>query len=289
METADYQTMEEPIGHREVEETSKKSAAGIVALTSRTFVLQVVAFFSTFLLTIFLTPQGFGVFYVVSAVISFLNYFFAIWLAAALIQKKEKITQEDLRTTFTIQQVLVVAAMVTALLFSRSIGFFYGLDNAGLWLIRALIFSFFLSSLKTIPSVLLERSLEFHKLIIPQILETVGFYAVAVTLAWQGRGVESFTWAVLTRAVVGLAGMYIVSPWRISFGIHRSVAAGLLRFGVPFQMNSFLALMKDDLMTVFLGKILPFAEIGYIGWAKKWADVPLRLIMDNIIRVTFPA
>ena len=47
--------------------------------------------------------------------------------------------------------------------------------------------------------------------------------------------------------------------------------------------------MKDDLMTVFLGKILPFAEIGYIGWAKKWADVPLRLIMDSVIRVTFPA
>ena len=62
-----------------------------------------------------------------------------------------------------------------------------------------------------------------------------------------------------------------------------------MRFGVPFQLNSFIALLKDDLLTVFLGKILPFAQIGYIGWAKKWAEVPLRLIMDNVIRVTFPA
>lgn len=281
--------MEEMIDNREVERIKKKSAAGIVALTSRTFALQIIAFTATFLLTIFLTPQVFGVFYVVSAVISFLNYFSDIGLAAALIQKKEKLTPEDLRTTFTIQQLLVGVVTVLALLFSRPISSFYGLDAAGLWLLRALVISFFLSSLKTIPSVLLERSLEFNKLIIPQILETVGFYAVAVTLAWQGRGIESFTWAVFTRAVIGLVAMYIVSPWRIAFGIRRPVALQLLRFGLPFQMNSFLALLKDDLMTVFLGKILPFAEIGYIGWAKKWADVPLRLIMDSVIRVTFPA
>ncbi|OGG29208.1 hypothetical protein A3A63_01350 [Candidatus Gottesmanbacteria bacterium RIFCSPLOWO2_01_FULL_46_9] len=72
-------------------------------------------------------------------------------------------------------------------------------------------------------------------------------------------------------------------------GFSREVAKRLLKFGLPFQMNSFLALLKDDLMTVFLGKILPFNQVGYIGWAKKWAEVPLRLIMDSVIRVTFPA
>ncbi len=62
-----------------------------------------------------------------------------------------------------------------------------------------------------------------------------------------------------------------------------------MKFGIPFQMNSFLALIKDDLLTVFLGRVLPLSNIGYIGWAKKWAEVPLRLIMDSVIRVTFPA
>ncbi len=83
--------------------------------------------------------------------------------------------------------------------------------------------------------------------------------------------------------------MYVVSPWRVGFGFYQPTARRLLRFGLPFQANSFLALVKDDLMTVFLGKILPFNEIGYIGWAKKWAEVPLRLIMDSVVRVTFPA
>lgn len=267
----------------------KRSLTGVVALTSRTFILQLIAFVSTFLLTIFLSPQIFGVFYVVSAIINFLGYFADIGLAAALIQKKEDLTREDLVTTFTIQQLLVGTSVIIALICSPVVADFYRLDVSGLWLLRALIVSFFLSSLKTIPSILLERALAFNKLIIPQILETLGFYGVAVSLAWRGYGITSFTWAVLTRAVIGLIAMYIVSPWRISVNISRDVAKRLLKFGIPFQLNGFIALAKDDLLTVFLGKVLPFAELGYIGWAKKWAEVPLRLIMDSVIRVTFPA
>jgi len=266
----------------------KKSLSGIVALTSQTFLLQVVAFGATVLLTIFLTPSIFGIFYVVSAIIAFLSYFSDIGLAAALIQKKEALTHEDLVTTFTIQQTLVLSMSILAFFLAPTIGHFYKLDASGIMLLRALVISFFCSSLKTIPSVLLERKLEFKKLIIPEIVETFVFYFIAVVLAWRGMGIVSFTWAVLVRGIVGLIVMYSISPWPVSFGISRDVAKRLLKFGVPFQMNSFLALLKDDLMTVFLGKVLPFAQVGYIGWAKKWAEVPLRLIMDSVIRVTFP-
>lgn len=267
----------------------KKSLTGILALTSRTLLLQIIAFASTFLLTIFLSPATFGIYYVVSAIISFLSYFSDVGLAAALIQKKETLTKEDLATTFTIQQLLVVPISVIVFFTAPQIAKFYGLDAAGILLLRALVISFFFSSLKTIPSILLERELKFNKLVIPQIAETLGFYAVAVVLAWRGFGIASFTYAVLVRAVVGLVLMYSISPWKVQFGIASPIAKRLLRFGVPFQLNSFLSLLKDDLMTVFLGKILTFTEVGYIGWAKKWAEVPLRLIMDSVIRVTFPA
>jgi len=273
----------------EIARIKNKSVSGVLALGTRTFLLQLISFGSTFLLTIFLTPAIFGIFYLVSALISFFGYFADIGLAAALIQKNEELTREDLATTFTIQQMLVGTVVIVSLVFSSRIVHFYGLDQEGLWLFRALIISFFLSSLRTIPSILLERKLEFQKLIIPQVLDTLGFNVVAVLLAWRGFGITSFTWAVLVRAVIGLVALYIVSPWRITIGISGSVARRLLRFGVPFQLNAFIALVKDDLLTVFLGKMLPFTEIGYIGWAKKWAEAPLRLIMDNIIRITFPA
>lgn len=273
----------------DIELIKRRSVVGVVALTARTFILQIVAFSATFLLTLFLPPEIFGVFYVVSAIISFLGYFSDIGLAAALVQKKEEVTREDLATTFVIQQLLVVILVSLSLVFSGPMAAFYRLDSSGVWLFRALAVSFFLSSLKTIPSVLLERRLAFDRLVIPQIVETLGFYTVAVYLAWKGEGITSFTWAVLVRGILGLVTMYVIEPWVPALVFSRQSAKKLMSFGLPFQMNSFLALLKDDLLTLFLGRVLPFAQVGYIGWAKKWAEVPLRLIMDSVIRVTFPA
>ncbi len=268
---------------------TKRSIKGIFALTSRTFVIQLVSFFSNLLLTIFLSPAVFGVYFVVSAAIAFLSYFSDIGLAAALIQKKEQITETELRTTFTIQQALVVTVVIVALLLSPFVAKFYNLKAEEVMLYQALAISFFLSSLKTIPSIILERDLQFEKLVIPQIVEVFFFSVIAVVFAYLGFGVTSFTLAVLVRGVAGLIAIYIIRPWRIGFGFSKESARKLLSFGIPFQTNSFLGLIKDDLFVAYLGKALPIAQVGYIGFAQKWAYMPLRLIMDNVIRITFPS
>lgn len=268
---------------------TKRSIKGVFALTSRTFFVQVVGFASNLLLTIFLSPSVFGVFFVVSAAIAFLSYFSDIGLAAALIQKKEPVTEDELKTTFTIQQILVVSVCAVALILSGPIASFYNLENEGLWLFRALIAAFFLSSFKTIPSIILERELRFEKLVIPQIVETLFFNITAVILAMAGFGILSFTIAVLLRGISGVIAMYAINPWKIGFAFSKPAAKRLLSFGVPFQTNSFLALLKDDLLIAYIGKVLPLSQVGYIGFAQKWALMPLRLVMDNVIRITFPS
>lgn len=269
---------------------TKRSIHGVFALVTRTFIIQLISFLSgNLLLPLYLSPSIFGVYAVVSAIIAFLSYFSDIGLAGALIQKKEDITEEELRTTFTIQQILVGTVVIIALLLSGVIGTFYRLPAEGIQLFQALVIAFFLSSLKTIPSIILERNLHFQKLVIPQIVENLFFNVVAVTLAASGFGIASFTFAVLARGISGVIAMYIIMPWRMQFGFSKQSAKHLLSFGIPFQLNSFLALLKDDLLIVYLGKILPFAQVGYIGFAQKWALVPLRLVMDNVIRITFPS
>lgn len=267
----------------------QRSIRGIFALTSRTFIIQIVSFLATFILTIYLTPEIFGIFFVVSAAIAFLSYFSDVGLAAALIQKKSEITDDDLKTTFTLQQVLVVSVVIMSLLLSNFVGSFYNLGKDGVFLFQALAIAFFLSSLKTIPSIILERGLRFEKLVIPQIVETLVFNIIVVVLAIKGFGIVSFTYAVLARGLSGLIVMYLISPWKIRFGFSKQSAKKLLSFGIPFQLNSFLALIKDDLFIAYLGKVLPLAQVGYIGFAQKWAFTPLRLVMDNVIRITFPS
>ncbi len=126
---------------------TQRSIRGVFALVSRTFAIQVIGLVANLLLTIFLSPSVFGVYFVVSAAIAFLSYFSDIGLAAALIQKKEQITKEELRTTFTIQQILVISVVVIALVLSNFVRTFYHLDADGVLLFQALVVSFFFSFL----------------------------------------------------------------------------------------------------------------------------------------------
>ncbi|MBU0618985.1 oligosaccharide flippase family protein [Patescibacteria group bacterium] len=281
-------TKKEQAADRQFLKIKTRSIKGVVALGSRTAALQLVTFLATFALTILLNPEEYGVFFLISALINFFTYFSDIGLAAALIQKKKKLSQDDLNTTFLIQQFLVVSLVILAWIVSSRVSRWYGLSVSGLWLYRALAFSLLLSSLKTIPSIILERQLLFSRLVLPQVFETLAFYSVAVFLAWRGFGVNSFSYAVLARGVLGLVTIYWLVPWRPSLRLNWRVAKRLFSFGVPFQLNSLLALIKDDLLIAFLGKILPLQAVGYIGWAQKWALFPFRIVADNLIRITFP-
>lgn len=268
---------------------TKRSIQGVFAFVTRTFFIQLITFGVNLLLPLYLSPATFGIYFLVTAVIAFLQYFSDIGLAAALVQKKEALTEDDLKTTFTIQQIMVLTVVVIALLLSEHVARFYHLDTNGMQLFQALVFAFFLSSLKTIPSIILERNLRFEKLVMPQIAETLFFNVTLLVLAMKGFGISSFTYAVLARGISGLITIYLIAPWKVRLGLKRDVAKKLLSFGIPFQMNSFLALIKDDLLIAYTGRVLPLAQVGYIGFAQKFAFTPLRLIMDNIIRITFPS
>ena len=238
-------------------------------------------------LTILLSPQIFGIYITVLSIIALLNYFSDIGLAASLIQKKE-ITDEDITTTFTIQQILILLLILIGFFASSFIQEFYKLPQEGVYLFWALLVSFFISSLKTIPSIFLERKIQYQKIVLVQIIENTVFYLTTMILALLHFGLMSFTFAVILRAIVGLVVIYSISFWIPRIGISMVSLKKLLSFGLPFQASSFLALFKDDLITLFLGKVLGFEALGYIGWAKKWAEAPIRIIMDNISRVLFP-
>jgi O-antigen/teichoic acid export membrane protein len=272
-----------------VETIKERSVKGIVVLTGRTFLLQIISLVAQLLLFAYLGKYEFGVFAIVSAIINFLTYFSDIGLAAALIQKKEKPSDTDLKTTFTVQQFLILLLIIITLSLTPFFVSKYGLDNSGKLLLYALSFSLFLSSLKSIPSILLERKLEFIKLVFPQILETVVYNVVLVTLAMNSFGLSSFTIAVVVRGFVGLLAIYYLEPWKPGFALSVLTLKDLFKFGIPYQVNTFLATLKDDGLTIVLGGILGPIGVGVLSFAQKIARLPLTFFMDTVTRVTFPA
>src|SRR3989344_4945337 len=81
----------------------KKSVRGIIALISRTFFLNIISFGAFLVITGFLPPSEFGIYTVVIAMQRVISFFTDFGLGAALIQKKQELRKEDVKTSFTIQ------------------------------------------------------------------------------------------------------------------------------------------------------------------------------------------
>ncbi|MCA9372203.1 oligosaccharide flippase family protein [Candidatus Woesebacteria bacterium] len=268
-------------------ELKKNTVVSILSLFFQSGYSAVLGLVANLILTIVMPTKTFGIYILTLSIISFLNYFSDIGLAASLVQKKE-ITDDDVKTTFTVQQILILTLITLGYLLTPRIRGIYNLPANAISLYWALLAAFFFSSLKTIPSIFLERKVQFQKIVLVQVVENTLFYIVVSILALMRFDLQSFTIAVLVRSISGTALMYYLSFWKPRIGISGASLRKLLSFGLPFQTNTLLALVKDDLITLFLGSILGLEALGFIGWAKRWAEAPIRIIMDNVNRILFP-
>ncbi|MFA6533263.1 MAG: oligosaccharide flippase family protein [Patescibacteria group bacterium] len=271
----------------ELQSLMSKTAYNLIFLSLRNIGIQLISTAGFFILTLLLGTGEVGLFAVVSEAISILGYFSDIGLASALIQQKEEITKDQLQTTFFIQQTLVIIALFIVFLIYPSISHSKSYGSKELWIVLSLCFSFVAASLKTIPSVLLERKLNFKLISSIDVLENISFYLVAVIFAFFHFGAYSYAIATFFRSILGLVLIYIFSSWPIGISFSYKVAKKLFRFGIPFQLNSFIAVAKDRLSNLLVAGILGRESFGILSWAQKAPRIPLSQ-MDAIMRVTFP-
>lgn len=268
------------------ESLGRKSAKGIAALASRQLILGAISTIAALIIFTILTPREVGIYTAVIAIQRIISFFTDFGFGAALIQKKESIEKEDIVTTFTFQISVTFTIFVLALIFRDQLAGFFRLSNDGIFLLLVLISTIFISSFKSIPSILLERKIQFHKLVMPQIFESLIFNLILITLVISGYGISSFSWAFLISSIASIPFYYYISPWPIGFGFSKS-SLGHLKFGFQFQLKNILATVKDDFLTVILTRILTFTEIGYIGFAQRLAFLVYRYIVDSVTKVSF--
>jgi O-antigen/teichoic acid export membrane protein len=264
----------------------RKSVHAVLVLISRQFVLQMISTATFLLISSVLLPGDIGMYTAVIAMQRIISFFTDFGLGAALIQKKEELTQKDMETSFTIQATITLMLFILIFLLRDIISSYFKLSPSGQGLLLALVFTIFISSFKTIPSILLERKIQFQKLVIPQITESLVFNIVLIIMVLQGFRIDSYTYAFLISGIASLPIYYRISPWKIGLGIDKK-SLTYLKFGLQFQAKNILATIKDDLLTVILTKFLTFAQIGYIGFAQRIAFLTYRYIVDSVTKVTF--
>lgn len=265
---------------------TKRSVHSIAALISRNFFLNIISTFSFFLIAAVLIPEDIGLYTAVIAIQRIISFFTDFGLGAALIQKKEELEDSDIMTSFTLQASITFFVFIIVFLFHGLISSYLHLNAPAERLLITLAFCIFLSSFKTIPSILLERKIRFEKLVIPQIAEQLTFNILLIIFVLKGFRIDSYTIAFLVSSLIGIPFYYYVSPWKMRLGIDKK-SLHHLKFGAQFQAKNVLASLKDDALTIFLAKTLTFTQLGYIGFGQRIAFLSFRYVVDNVTKVTF--
>lgn len=269
-------------------EINGKAKRGIKMMMGRQAILQILTFGGGILLARLLTPATFGVYSIITFLVSISGMLGNFGLAPSLVQRRGEINERDLRVAFTMQQALITVIVAILMVAAPAlIAFYPAAPPSAVWLLRAMAFSLYLTSWRTMSKLQLERAMSFDKIARVEVFEVAIYQGLAVVLALCGWGIWSFVIAALARGAGGTLLSYYYAPWRVRFAWDRGVAMELLRFGLPFQAETITQSIGGWITPVFVGAFIGPQAVGYLTFASSNGRKPLMLA-DSFIVVSFP-
>ena len=254
----------------------------------RQALLQIVTFGGGVVLARILTPAEFGLFAIATFLVGTFALLSDFGLAPSFIQRKEELTEIDLRVGFTLQQILT--SLVVFVLFAAApllARMYPKAPPETVWLVRMIAFNLYLTSWRSMSALQLERQLRYDKLARIEVVEALLYQVVVLSLAITGHGVWSLVWATLAQGSMGTLLVYLAAPWRVQLGFDARIAGSILRFGIPFQITLLTNSVGNWVTPLLVGGLIGPQAVGYLTWASSNGRKPLVLV-DNAMRIAFP-
>ena len=265
-----------------------RAVSGIKALMMRTGLSVLLRIVSSLCLAHFLFPKDYGVFGVAAYIAGLGLFLCDVGLGGALVRQHRAPTRDEAFSVFVSQQMItavVVSALIAALPWLIRL---YHLSSAASMLLIVMSGGLFLSSLRVIPMMALERELRFGDIARCEMIENLVQTGSAILLAWLGTGAWALAGSGLLRGVVGLVIVWMMSPWRPHGRFRWEIVTRLARFGIPFQLNALAPTLLGGWMPLVVSRLLGVAALGLVNWAGNIASVPMML-SGVLNRVAFPA
>jgi O-antigen/teichoic acid export membrane protein len=275
-----------PLGWSEL---GRRSARAALQLTVRGLVVRGLIFLGTLALARILLPTDFGVYAIVSFVVSIWASFGDFGLGAALVQQRDEPSNAQLQTVWTAQQAIAIAAVAVIWVAAPVLtGLLPDLPGDAPWMLRVLSLGLLFSSLRSLPSVMMERALRFGPLAAAEIAQQAVYYCLAIPLAVAGFRAWSFVIAGVAQLAVGAVVVNLAWRRRPSIGLDRTTLRRSLGFGLSYQLGVALTLLRDTPVPVMAGAVLGAASAGVLQFAMRIA-LTIASIDEIIGRVAFPA
>lgn len=271
------------------DDIKSKTKKGLISLFSRSMLIYLLRGVSILLLSRFLAPEDYGVFGVLNSWIWGINLFLPdLSMFTALIQQKNQPNLSQMRNLYGVSLYRGIIIVLLVFVFGHFIIEYHKFDSEKNLMFMALSLFIFFDCLKTPLRMMIERNLDFQKVVIVEVCETIVMYIVQIIAAWRGMGAWSFVLAILSRSVFGLL-LYFYFNRKIYLPVISVIEIKkLFHFELMVQLKTISIGIKGLIVPIILGRILSTNDLGIVIWTIGIASIPVILV-HNYDRVLFPA
>jgi O-antigen/teichoic acid export membrane protein len=244
-------------------------------------------FLSGIVIVRILSPEQYGTYAVGMVVLSVLLSMNELGVSVAVVQRKGSV-DEIAPTVMTLSVLSSLVLAVAAFFAAPSVASLLDAPEATN-LIRLLLVGVLIDGLVAVPNALITRAFAQRVRLRIDLLAFVIGTPLTIGLAMGGLGAWSLGWGAVTGNVITGVLAVLWAPARYRPGWSRSVAAELLRFGLPLAGASLLLFAMLNVDYIVVGHMLGAVQLGVYLLAFNLCSWPITVISTAIRRVSLSA
>ncbi|HBW9887400.1 MOP flippase family protein [Klebsiella pneumoniae] len=235
-----------------------------------------------------ISPSEYGIMAMALVVINFGMLVRDLGTAAAIIQKKQ-LTDELINAIFWMN--LFMGIIIAGVICAFSPLFSHLFHSPGLTPVLLLVSIIFpLSSSSATHLALLERDSKFKSISFIEIRSSVISVILALLLAYNGFGVYSLVFQMITLTGLTTIQFWYISKWRpsLSMAFNFSHLKDILGFSVNLSLFNFINYFSRNADSIIIGRYMSASVLGAYSLAYRIMLFPLQSLTFVISRSLFP-
>jgi len=266
---------------------SHKVSKGVIWVTSAGICARCLNFVSAIILARLLMPSDFGLMAIAMAIISFSQGTTQTGFESALIQKQDK-PEDFLNTAWTFELVRYLILFLLIFLAAPLFASFFREPRA-VAILRVTSLTLVFQGLRNIGVVYFRKNLDFHKQFILETVPLMAYISMVIPLAFSLRNVWALVWASLTLSAVTCLISYVMHSYRPHFEFDIKKAKELFNFGKWILGSAIIVMIREQGMTMFVGKFLGIPILGFYNRAGTFSTMIFQQISEVVWKVGYPA
>lgn len=244
---------------------------------------RIVQFATTIIVARMIAPEHFGALAVAIVVQTIATNMAELGATAALARgtgDPDKIAPTVFSIALVTSGVMTAAAIALAPALATAFD-----DPAATPVIQVLSLTILLQGAGAVPSTMVWREFLQKPRVVVDLCSLVTVLVLVVPMALDGWGAMALAWSRVGGQLVALAGYWIITPKRYAPGFDRTVAAEILRLGMPLAMANLVVFVTLNVDYLLIGRMLDPTALGLYLLAFNLAGLPSSVI-TAVIRAT---